>query len=180
EERAALAARAQQGFERALPLERSAFRRHLQLCHIAQTAALAHAHERARDAAEQVLREAHEHESTWQYGNSIHHANIALGHVAFDQGDVHEAGLKLLAAGATRGSPQLDSYGPDLCLASRLLGLGERTVVVRYLRACGRFWAQPERLGGWIRRIESGELTVLDDDEDEDAAGEPGKEDGSA
>lgn len=77
----------------------------------------------------------------WNHGNAIHKANLALGHVALRSGDREAAKAYLLAAGDTPGSPQLDSFGPDMSLARELLRAGERETVLDYLDRVNRFWA---------------------------------------
>jgi hypothetical protein len=53
----------------------------------------------------------------WNYGNIIHKANQILGRCALREGKPADAKMHLLAAGATPGSPQLDSFGPQMQLA---------------------------------------------------------------
>ena len=78
----------------------------------------------------------------WNYGNHVHEMNQILGRVALRQGKREEAKRALLAAGATPGSPQLDSFGPNFVLARELLVEGEKAVVIQYLDLVGRFWAR--------------------------------------
>ena len=68
--------------------------------------------------------------------------NQLLGRVALREGRLDEAKRFLLAAGASPGSPQLDSFGPQPDLARELLARGERDVVLRYLELVGAFWAR--------------------------------------
>jgi len=157
----ALAAEALAAYERAYALQPSAFSRHVQLVAIAKAAAAAGAHDRATQAATELLRDAGLHERTWQYGNSIHWANIVLGELCLARGDVAGASEKLLLAGRTRGSPQLDSFGPDLALAQKLLDSGETDVVSSYLEECGRFWRDDGRLAAWRSGIAEGERPDL-------------------
>ena len=77
----------------------------------------------------------------WSYGNCIHEANQILGLAALQQGHVADAKRYLLAAGRTPGSPQLDSFGPNMVLAQQLLKLGEKEAVLQYLDLVARFWA---------------------------------------
>ncbi len=79
---------------------------------------------------------------SWNYGNVIHEMNQLLGRAALREGKMAEARRALLAAGATAGSPQLNSFGPQLILARELLAKGEKVVVVEYLDLVGRFWAR--------------------------------------
>jgi hypothetical protein len=72
----------------------------------------------------------------WNVGNAIHKGNILLGRVALRRGDLDEAKSRLLAAGRTPGSPQLDSFGPNMALAEELLQRGEKQVVLEYFDLC--------------------------------------------
>jgi hypothetical protein len=77
----------------------------------------------------------------WYYGNVVHEANQILGLAALQEGNIEEAKRYLLAAGRTLGSPQLDSFGPHMELAQKLLARGEKEVVVEYLDLVAKFWA---------------------------------------
>src|SRR5438046_1216100 len=81
----------------------------------------------ARACALQMLRENRDPKA-WYYGNVVHEANQILGLAALQQGNVRLARHYLLAAGKTPGSPQLDSFGPNMVLAQKLLERGERDV----------------------------------------------------
>jgi hypothetical protein len=82
--------------------------------------------------------------TNWDYGNVVHEMNQVLGRAALRAGDLDEARRALLAAGATPGSPQLDSFGPDFALARELLRKGEKDVVIQYLDLVGKFWARAD------------------------------------
>lgn len=92
----------------------------------------------------------------WNYGNVIHHGHIVLGHVALASGKTEEAVAELLAAGETPGSPQLNTFGPNMSLALALLERGKRDPVLDYLAKCGKFWEKHDRLAQWTKTIESG------------------------
>ncbi len=97
----------------------------------------------------EFLRLAQERRKEWNTGNAIHHGNQILGLVALHEGDINEAKTRLIQAGNTPGSPQLNSFGPKMILARELLKLGERDVVVKYLDLVGKFWIEknlPPRL----------------------------------
>ena len=49
----------------------------------------------------------------------------------------------LLAAGKTPGSPQLNSFGPNMRLVVELLALGTRDAVLQYFDDCKVFWHRP-------------------------------------
>jgi hypothetical protein len=93
----------------------------------------------------------------WNYGNAVHDSHLVLGRIAVTEGRIDDAKQHLLDAGATPGSPQLDSFGPNMSLAQDLLAKGERDVVLAYLDACGKFWDSDfGKLEQWKSDIEAG------------------------
>lgn len=46
----------------------------------------------------------------------------------------------MIAAAHTPGSPQLNSFGPNLSLTNDLLQGGKSEIVVEYLELCKEFW----------------------------------------
>ncbi|MCG7911537.1 MAG: RNA polymerase subunit sigma-24, partial [Candidatus Thiodiazotropha taylori] len=68
----------------------------------------------------------------------------------------------LVLAGQSTGSPQLDSFGPDLKLANVLLKKGQREAVAKYLSGVKRFWEMDEgRIDSWLKDIEAGKTPKL-------------------
>jgi hypothetical protein len=57
------------------------------------------------------------------------------------EGKLADAKAYLLKAGATSGSPQLNSFGPQMPLARELLEKGEKETVLQYLDLVSKFWA---------------------------------------
>lgn len=93
----------------------------------------------------------------WNYGNKIHHGNNILGRVALAAGDVEEAKKRLIKAARTPGSPQLDSFGPNMQLANELLQAGEKEVVLECFDLCENFWEMgADRLEGWRKSVRAG------------------------
>lgn len=91
-------------------------------------------------------------EAGWNSGNRVHHGNLVLGRIALREGKIEEAKSRLIAAGNTPGSPQLNSFGPNMALAKALLEIGEREVVLEYFRLCSKFWnsdVAKEKLDDW-------------------------------
>ena len=110
--------------------------------------------EKAAAYAEEMLEENVE---DWNHGNRIHFGNLILGRIALLEGNMDEAKSRLLAAGETPGSPQLNSFGPDMALASELLKRGEADIVLEYLSLCLDFWESGYGdLEDWMARIEQG------------------------
>lgn len=93
----------------------------------------------------------------WNYGNAIHDGHMTLGLIAVHRNDIETARHELLEAGKTPGSPQLDSFGPNMVLAKELLEKGERQAVVEYLASCAVFWKMGQQnLRAWTDAIERG------------------------
>ncbi|MGA8220324.1 MAG: hypothetical protein WB780_01635 [Candidatus Acidiferrales bacterium] len=113
--------------------------------------------EKAEQYATELLQSAPKHKDDWNYGNALHGGNTILGRIALQRGDIVAAKQDLIAAGETPGSPQLDSFGPNMALAKELLEKGERETVITYLQSCEKFW----KMGGsdlqnWIATIKGG------------------------
>lgn len=111
--------------------------------------------EQARELAQELLNLADRYPRDWNYGNALHQAHIVLGRAALGSGDVATARAELLLAGATPGSPQLDSFGPSMRLAQDLLRAGESRAVLEYFQLCRRFWKLgAQTLVAWADEVE--------------------------
>jgi hypothetical protein len=120
------------------------------LSEIAPAAFAAGEFEKAKTYSLNLLKEAALHKEDWNYGNAIHVADLVLGRIALVSGDVNRAKEHLLSAGRTPGSPQLDTFGPNMMLAKELLEKGERDVVIQYFELCSKFWQNHRgRLEQW-------------------------------
>jgi hypothetical protein len=98
-------------------------------------------------------------ESDWECGNAWYYGHTILGLVAVHDNDPASAEKHLLASGMTIGSPQLNSFGPDLSLALTLLRAGKVAPVVTFLRECASFWHDNDGLiEQWISEINNGTL----------------------
>ncbi len=128
-------------------------RRTLHLGRAAEAAFQAGDHAKADRYAQELLASP---TAPWNEGNAVHDGHAILGRIALAAGDIETAKRELLSAGNTRGSPPLNSFGPDLTLAAALLERGERSTVLAYLRECQRFWRSGGRLERWIAAIEAG------------------------
>ena len=138
-------------YERAYTLSDEVWRDAL-LPELATTAFHAGQVEKAREYAESLLGGDRQ---DWNEGNRIHYGNLTLGRIALFAGDVEEAKSRLIAAGETPGSPQLNSFGPDMTLAKELLERGESQVVLRYFSLCAEFWERgQEELQAWTVLVE--------------------------
>ena len=111
----------------------------------------------AADLAAKSLEASGSFRSDWNYGNAIHAGHTVLGLVALHEGNTQRAVQELHDAGATPGSPQLDSFGPSMSLAKALLQAGESEAVLSYLGQCRAFWKMGEPwLTIWEKKIRAG------------------------
>ena len=98
-------------------------------------------------------------ENNWNYGNAIHKMNLIEGRISLKEGKIEEAKKYLIAAGKTKGSPQLNSFGPNITLAKELLEKGETEVVIQYLDLCNNFWTSEfSNVDEWKKIIQKGEI----------------------
>lgn len=114
-----------------------------------------------QSASESMLSRVDEFKSDWDYGNANHYAHLVLGKVALFLGRIDEANLHLLAAGQVPGSPQLNSFGPNMALAKDLLERGQTVAVLDYLNACEKFWngeIEQKSLAEWRSEIAKGRI----------------------
>lgn len=156
EEKTALSQKALSIRERALQ-NADAENRFYELGDIAEDSFEAGDTTKARGYALELLQSSENFKSNWNYGNAVHAGNTVLGQVALQQGDVPAADNYLLEAGKTPGSPQLDSFGPDMKLAKELLEKGERDTVLTYLQSVGKFWKMGgDKLQTWTAVIKAG------------------------
>ncbi len=156
--RKANAAKALEQFENALRLTDNADDRAYLLKSTARAAFEAGALDKARTYAEEMLKSAASKHDP-DYGNDVHQGNLILGRIALRAGDVEKAKAFLLAAGNTPGSPQLDSFGPNMTLAKELLERGEKDAVIKYLQLCDKFWESGHmRVKEWLAAIQAGNV----------------------
>lgn len=112
---------------------------------------------KAEKYAAELLAFASQNPNDEKYGPALHDGHMIMGRLALRRNSVAEARERLIAAGKTTGGGTLTSFGPNMSLANDLLNVGERQVVIEYLRLCKNFWSGPHvPIDGWIGLIESG------------------------
>jgi hypothetical protein len=115
--------------------------------------------EDARNYAEELLTLAQKFSGDWNYGNAIHDGNLVLGRIALKEGRKDEAKRYLLEAGKSPGSPQMNSFGPNMSLARDLLEKGERETVLQYFELCRKFWKMGQGdLDQWTKEVKAGQI----------------------
>lgn len=113
--------------------------------------------EDARGYATELLALMPQFEDNWNYGNAVQNGHVVLGRIAVAERRLDEAKQHLRAAGLSPGSPQMDTFGPDVTLASDLLAKGERDAVLDYFRTCRRFWrSNAGKLDEWRDAVNAG------------------------
>jgi hypothetical protein len=116
----------------------------------------------ARKLANEYLQLALLHNQNWNYGNAIHDANRILGLMSLNEGNIEEAAAFLLKSSESRGSPQLDTFGPELDLANLLLKEGKTVEVKTYLTNIKNFWEMDNGVvTEWLDQIELGKSPEL-------------------
>jgi len=99
------------------------------------------------------------YKGNWNYGNAIQDSNVVLGRLSLREGKIEDAKRHLIEAGKSPGSPQMDSFGPNVSLAKDLLEKGEKEVVIEYFRLCKNFWEMHRgRLDDWIALAQAGRI----------------------
>jgi hypothetical protein len=93
----------------------------------------------------------------WNYGNAVQDANLVLGRIAVREGKIAEAKKFLAASGKSNGSPQMNSFGPNMSLALDLLKNGERDAVLMHFMRCRKFWKKDfGKLDLWMSEVMAG------------------------
>lgn len=132
------------------------------LPYMAKAAFDAGKNEDAREYSLEMLRQAEKiGKKNWNYGNLIFNGNDYLGKIALKQGNIAEAQAYMLESGKTPGSPQLNSFGPDLTLAGDLLAQNQKDAVLQFLKDCSKFWKYNGTCDQLIQKIENGETPDL-------------------
>lgn len=108
----------------------------------------------AKQSAQALLDFAQQHPND---GDAYYLAHSFLGRIALREGDVAGAKAHLMRSAQTVGSPVLNSFGPDLSLASELLQHQEFQTVVDFLTQIKRFWKIDDgKIDLWTGQIQSG------------------------
>lgn len=109
---------------------------------------------KARKYGLELLDRASENQDHWSYGNAVFDGNLVLGRAALAEGKTGEAKEFLMKSAEIAGSPQLNTFGPNLTLAKDLLEKGEKDAVLKFFRRCSMFWKGAEP---FVKAIENGE-----------------------
>jgi len=111
----------------------------------------------ARNFAQELMALTPKYTNDWNYGNAVQDANLVLGRLAVREGNIAEAKKFLAASGKSNGSPQMNSFGPNLSLALDLLRKGERDAVLEHFMRCRMFWKKDHgKLDLWRSEVMAG------------------------
>lgn len=116
--------------------------------------------EKAKLYADRLLEIVDQHLANRNYSNSIYEAYSALGRIALREGNVELAKEHLLKSVSVSGSPQLNSFGPDMVLAQELLNAGEKEIIYEFFFRVSIFW-KDECLEIWANQIRNGTIPNL-------------------
>jgi len=115
--------------------------------------------EDAQKYAQELMTLLPKFQGDWNYGNAVQDANLVLGRIALREGRIDDSKRHLIEAGKSPGSPQMNTFGPNMSLAKDLLEKGEREVVVEYFNLCVKFWEmQDGRLDKWSQQVKDGKI----------------------
>lgn len=112
--------------------------------------------EKARRFATQLIAGT---ENGSRQANSLHRGHTVLGRIALLEGKNDEAKNHLLSSAKIKGSPNLNSFGPNMALAKDFLDQGEKEIVLNYFELCGKFWKRgADRLADWAVLVKGGRV----------------------
>jgi hypothetical protein len=117
---------------------------------------------KAEELAQELEKLTPKHPKDWNYGNAVQDSNQVLGRIALRNGDVAEAKKRLLASANSKGSPQMNSFGPNMILAKELLEKGEKETVIEYFDLCAKFWTMgQDKLKDWRASAQQGNIPAF-------------------
>lgn len=165
EELSELAAKApktpQERYDRAIEALQSADSPYARWCALgeaAKTSVEIGSDEEAASYANELSQLAPTYTDDWNYGNAIHDFNVVFGCLCLRGGNAEAARDHLLAAGRSPGSPQMDSFGPNMSLAKALLEAGHHDVVLEYFELCSVFWKMDRgQIDQWTGEVKGGQ-----------------------
>jgi hypothetical protein len=107
--------------------------------------------------ANETLALAPQYKQDWNYGNALHGAHSALGLIALRTNDRIAARKHLIASASTSGSPQMDTFGPNMGFAAEMIRAGEREAALEYFALCRKFWEMGQtKLSIWEQVVREG------------------------
>lgn len=101
-------------------------------------------------------------EDNWNSGNALFYGHMIIGLVNFESKNIEKAKERLILSSKTHGSPQLDTFGPSLVLAQKLLDAGEIKTVTKFIKNCSKFWEMDNGvIDYWLNEIGEGRCPDL-------------------
>lgn len=113
----------------------------------------------AKGYADELVVLTPQYKGDWNYGNAIQDANLVLGRLSVREGKINAAKKYLKESEKSPGSPQMNSFGPNVSLAKDLLEKGEKKAVLEYFAACKKFWSMgQDKLADWTALTKAGRI----------------------
>jgi hypothetical protein len=113
----------------------------------------------AKKYADELITLLPQYQKNWNYGNAVQDANMVLGRIALKEGRMADAKRYHLESAKSQGSPQMNSFGPNMSLAKDLLEKGERSVVLEHFELCRKFWKMHRgQLDEWSKEVTAGKI----------------------
>jgi beta-lactamase regulating signal transducer with metallopeptidase domain/tetratricopeptide (TPR) repeat protein len=154
-----LAAKALAQFEKAQALTSPAVPGSPVLADLAKMALVAGDLGKARDYANELLGPGMQWSNGGNAGSALYQGHTVLGRVALREEKLDEAKQHLLESAKTKGSPTLNSFGPNMALAKELLEKGQTNAVLEFFQACENFWPKyggEDKLAKWSDEVKAG------------------------
>jgi hypothetical protein len=98
--------------------------------------------------------------ASFKNGDLLFVGHSILGLLDLRDGNVKSSIAHLLASANSKGSPVLNSFGPEFDLARALYEKGERDSIVQFLKEVEKFWKR-EKVESWLTMIQEGEQVDL-------------------
>jgi hypothetical protein len=113
----------------------------------------------ARKFAQELLTAVPHFKGNWNYGNALQDSHLVLGRIAVRENRIEEAKRHLYESAKSAGSPQMNTFGPDMSLAKDLVERGERQAVLDHFDRCRKFWKMHDgRLDKWAGQVQAGKI----------------------
>jgi hypothetical protein len=113
-----------------------------------------------KNKAHILLNKKERFKKSFNYGNAIHKAHTILGLIELNSNNLKKAKKHLELSALHKGSPQLNSFGPNCSLAYELLKKDQNDAVINYLNLTLKFWNSKEDTDAYMQEEDTPEYRV--------------------